>query len=72
MKVSWQATGTRQDAYANAHRTPVEEEKSASERGFFIHPELHGQPAEKSVERARNPELMDRLNEQREKLPRAK
>jgi len=27
MKVSWQVTGIRKDAYANEHRIPVEEEK---------------------------------------------
>jgi hypothetical protein len=31
MKVFWQVTGVRQDAYANAHRVPVEEDKPAQE-----------------------------------------
>ncbi len=39
MKISWQVTGVRQDAYANAHRIPVEEEKPASERGSYLHPD---------------------------------
>ena len=39
MKVSWQVTGVRQDAYANAHRIPVEEEKPAAERGAYLHPD---------------------------------
>jgi hypothetical protein len=33
LKVSWQVTGTRHDAYANEHRIPLEVEKPASERG---------------------------------------
>jgi hypothetical protein len=33
LKVSWQVTGVRQDDYANAHRIPIEEEKTAAERG---------------------------------------
>jgi hypothetical protein len=33
LKVSWQVTGTRHDAYANAHRIPVEEDKPEQERG---------------------------------------
>ncbi|UCE08258.1 MAG: hypothetical protein JSW07_09645, partial [bacterium] len=33
MEVSWQVTGIRQDAFANAHRILVEEEKSGDERG---------------------------------------
>ena len=37
-KVSWQVTGIRQDAWANKHRIPVEEEKSEVERGFYLHP----------------------------------
>jgi hypothetical protein len=40
VKVSWQVTGVRQDAYAEAHRTPVEEEKAADERGRYLHPDL--------------------------------
>ena len=38
-KVSWQVTGIRHDAYANAHRIRVEEEKPAAERGSYMHPE---------------------------------
>jgi hypothetical protein len=40
VKVSWQVTGIRQDAYANAHRIQVEEEKPPRERGHYLHPEL--------------------------------
>jgi len=40
MKVSWQVLGTRQDAYANAHRIQVEEEKPAAERGRLLHPDM--------------------------------
>jgi hypothetical protein len=39
VKVSWQVTGIRQDAWANAHRIPVELEKPEKERGFYLHPE---------------------------------
>ena len=35
MKVSWQVTGVRHDAYANAHRIPVEVEKPAEVRGHY-------------------------------------
>jgi hypothetical protein len=44
MKVSWQVTGIRQDAYANAHRIPVEQEKPAGERGTYLYPELYERP----------------------------
>ena len=46
VKVSWQITGIRQDAYANAHRIPVEEEKSDAEKGHYIFPELFGHAGE--------------------------
>jgi hypothetical protein len=49
LRVSWQVTGTRQDAYANAHRIPVEEDKSPEVRGQYLHPEEHGQPLGKRV-----------------------
>lgn len=42
-KVSWQVTGTRHDAYANAHRIPVSEDKPASEQGRYLHPDAYGQ-----------------------------
>ena len=41
MKVSWQVTGTRRDAWANAHRVQVEEEKTGVERGHYLYPDLY-------------------------------
>jgi hypothetical protein len=49
VKVSWQVTGIREDAFAKAHRIPVEEEKSGTERGRYLMPELFGQPASKAI-----------------------
>jgi len=49
VKVSWQVTGIRHDAYADAYRILVEEDKPAAEQGSYLHPELFGQPASKSV-----------------------
>jgi hypothetical protein len=43
MEVSWQVTGIRHDAYAKAHRIPVEEDKG-KERGTYLHPELFNSP----------------------------
>lgn len=43
-KVSWQVTGIRQDAWANANRIPVEEVKPAHQKGKFFNPREHGQP----------------------------
>ena len=48
-KVSWQVTGIRHDAYADAHRIQVEEEKPPQEQGHYLHPELFGAPPEQAV-----------------------
>ncbi len=42
MKVSWQVTGVRRDAWALANPLNVEEEKSEAERGYYLHPEAYG------------------------------
>ena len=49
MKVSWQVTGIRKDPWANANRIEVEDDKSAKERGYYLHPDLYGQPEEKGI-----------------------
>ena len=63
VKVSWQITGVRQDAYAKAHPIVVEEEKDARLRGFYLHPELYGAAAERQIEWARHPQMMKQLQE---------
>ncbi len=45
VEVSWQVTGIRQDAFANANRIPVEVEKAPADRGRYLYPEAIGQPA---------------------------
>jgi hypothetical protein len=50
MKVSWQVTGIRQDAYAQAHRIVVEQDKAEKERGKYLYPKEHGQPEERGVD----------------------
>jgi hypothetical protein len=44
MKVSWQVTAVRHDAYAKAHPLVVEVDKSVQERGHYRHPDVFGQP----------------------------
>jgi hypothetical protein len=53
-KVSWQVTGIRHDAYAEAHRIPVEEMKPQAERGLYLVPEVFGQPVERGIARGRD------------------
>ncbi len=56
-RVSWQVTGIRQDAYAKAHPMRVEEDKPAADRGYYLSPEVFGQPAEKAIGALRRPRL---------------
>lgn len=49
MRVSWQVTGIRHDAYADAHRIQVEEDKPQQERGKYLHPELFGASSELAI-----------------------
>jgi len=44
-RVSWQVTGVRHDAWAEAHRIPLEVEKKGAEQGHYLHPELIGKDA---------------------------
>ena len=49
MKVSWQVTGVRHDAYAKAHPLVVESDKQGEERGHYLHPDAFGQPLEMGI-----------------------
>ena len=48
-KISWTVTGIRHDAYANAHRIPVEEVKQGTERGKYMAPEVFGKTAAQGI-----------------------
>jgi hypothetical protein len=63
MKVSWQVTGVRHDAYANAHPLQVTVDKPESERGYYIHPELYGASQEKSLASQKRAAVMQRTNQ---------
>jgi hypothetical protein len=65
VEVSWQVTGIRQDAWANAHRIPVEVSKPDRDRGLYLHPELFGAPAEKSIGLAHHPMIQKLVKEKR-------
>jgi uncharacterized membrane protein YgcG len=55
VKVSWQVTGVRQDAWANAHRIQVEVDKVQSDQGHYLHPELFGHEGEPSIGQMHHP-----------------
>jgi hypothetical protein len=49
MKISWQVTAIRCDAWANANRIIVEENKNVKEHGYYLQPELNGEKEDKSI-----------------------
>jgi trimeric autotransporter adhesin len=55
VKVSWQVTGVRQDAWANANRIQVEVNKSPEDQGHYLHPELFGHEGEPSIPEIHHP-----------------
>lgn len=57
MKVSWQVTGIRHDPYAEANRIPVEQAKTAEERGSYIYPAGYGEDLDNVVPALRGIDL---------------
>ncbi|MBL8990211.1 MAG: hypothetical protein JNJ48_01380, partial [Phycisphaerae bacterium] len=49
LKVCWQVTAARNDAYIRAYGAPVETDKPAEFRGRYLHPELVGRPAGEGI-----------------------
>lgn len=58
VKVSWQVTGIRHDAYANAHPMVVEQDKPANERGRYLEPEAFGKARTLSVDVSAQPDVV--------------
>lgn len=54
MKVSWEVTGVRDDAYARAHPFQAETAKPSGKTGTYINPEAHGAP--RSQREVRSPQ----------------
>jgi hypothetical protein len=63
MKVSWQVTDIRHDAYAEKHRIPVEENKPPQEKGLYLHPTEHGQPESKGIDYERTQQMRQQMNQ---------
>lgn len=49
LEVCWQITGVRCDDWARANPLTTDEIKPEEEKGFFVHPELIGRPADRSL-----------------------
>jgi hypothetical protein len=66
MKVSWQVTGVRNDAWAQANPLVVEQEKPEDEKGFFLSPEAFGHDHTRHVQYKRLEHLIEAYPRQAE------
>jgi hypothetical protein len=48
-KVSWRVEAVRNDPWVRDHGTPVEEEKAADEKGFYLYPAGYNQPESRGI-----------------------
>jgi len=69
VKVSWQVTGIRHDAWANAHRIQVETNKTGAERGKYLTPRAFGKPLSLAIRPS--PDARSRSTEGMDATPRA-
>jgi hypothetical protein len=65
VEVSWQVTGIRHDAWAEAQQFSAEREKPDAEKGFYLHPELFGQGEDRGIEWAQHPKIMKEMRVRR-------
>jgi lipopolysaccharide export system protein LptA len=66
MKVSWQLTGVRNDAWAQANPLVVEQDKPEDEKGFFLSPEAFGHDHTRHVAYKRHEHLIEAYPRQAE------
>jgi hypothetical protein len=66
MKVSWQVTGVRNDAWAQANPLVVEQDKPEDEKGFFLSPEAFGHDHTRHVAYKRHEHLIQAYPRQAE------
>jgi hypothetical protein len=59
VKVSWQVTGIRKDAWAEKNRIEVEVEKRVGEKGYYLYPEVYGLEYDKSIDYQNNKEAIE-------------
>jgi hypothetical protein len=63
MTVCWQITGVRQDRWAQAKPLVVEQNKAANEVGYYVHPQVHGEPTDKDIRWIRETTWMQQLRD---------
>ncbi|HDR52157.1 MAG TPA: hypothetical protein ENN90_11160 [Mariniphaga anaerophila] len=69
MKVSWQVTGIRNDAYARKHRIQVEIPKEEQERGKYLFPDEHNVPESMGIHYEEHQKLIELQKEMKTDLP---
>jgi len=57
-EVFWEVLAERDDPVIRQLTRPVEEDKIAEERGYYLHPEAFGLSDDRNVEWVRNPDMM--------------
>lgn len=68
VKLSWQVTGIRKDAFAEAHRVVVEQDKEPELKGYFLHAEELNQPKSRAIsEKTSMPKSLGILDNKEEK-----
>jgi hypothetical protein len=60
VKVSWQVTGVRHDAFAEKNRMKVEEPKEGDEVGLYLHPYAFGLSSENGIDYQRHKAMMEK------------
>jgi len=55
IKVSWQVTGVRKDAFANENRIPNSVDKKDWQKGYYIHPTAFGKAVDQGIGNAPSP-----------------
>jgi hypothetical protein len=70
MKVSWQLTGIRDDAWAQANPLAVEQDKPEDEKGFFLSPEVFGHDLTRHTQYKRYQQLIEAYPRQAEQVMR--
>ncbi len=63
LEVSWQVTGVRKDAFAEAHRIQTEVNKVTAQRGKYLYPKEWGKPESDGVDYAEQQANRQRLQE---------
>lgn len=72
MKVCWQVTAIRQDAWAKENPMEVERNKPENERGYYLHPELFGATKREGINWLYSGDISSQLEEQVKNVQEAK